>query len=111
MDSIGPLISLDGPKHSCIHPRGSKSAANARVSCARCLFLHAPAIAQTWPDMAIVDEDRKLYRALRRSNSKFPNAWIASIRLEEAAGKLKAARSLSQAACKQCPESADLWLE
>lgn len=62
-------------------------------------------------DEATLAEYRKQFSALRKSNPTFENAWIASVRLEEAAGKLKAARSLILAACEQCPKSADLWCE
>uniref|UniRef100_A0A6G1S430 Pre-mRNA-processing factor 6 n=1 Tax=Aceria tosichella TaxID=561515 RepID=A0A6G1S430_9ACAR len=62
-------------------------------------------------DTATVQEYRKQFAALRASNSTFPNGWIASVRLEEAAGKLKAARSLVLAACEHIPKSPDLWLE
>lgn len=62
-------------------------------------------------DTATVNEYRKQFAALRASNPTFSNAWIASVRLEEAAGKLKAAKSLILAACENCPKSADLWLE
>lgn len=62
-------------------------------------------------DAATLKEYRKQFASLRASNPTFPNAWIASVRLEEAAGKLKAARSLILAACEQCPKSADLWCE
>lgn len=62
-------------------------------------------------DASTLKEYRKQFASLRASNPTFPNAWIASVRLEEAAGKLKAARSLILAACEQCPKSADLWCE
>jgi len=62
-------------------------------------------------DSATVNEYRKQFAALRASNPSFQNAWIASVRLEEAAGKLNKARSLISEACQQCPKSADLWLE
>lgn len=62
-------------------------------------------------DAAALKEYRKQFAALRHSNPTYPKAWIASVRLEEAAGKLKAARSLVLAACEQCPKSADIWFE
>jgi len=62
-------------------------------------------------DASTLKEYRKQFASLRTSNPTFPNAWVASVRLEEAAGKLKAARSLILAACEQCPKSADLWCE
>lgn len=62
-------------------------------------------------DTATVNEYRKQFASLRASNPTFQNAWIASVRLEEAAGKLKAARALILEACEKCPKSADLWLE
>lgn len=60
---------------------------------------------------ATLNEYRKQFASLRTSNPTFQNAWIASARLEEAAGKLKAARSIILAGCEKCPKSADLWLE
>lgn len=62
-------------------------------------------------DTATLNEYRKQFASLRASNPTFQNAWIASVRLEEAAGKLKAARLLILEACEKCPKSADLWLE
>lgn len=62
-------------------------------------------------DATTLKEYRKQFQALRRSNPTFQNAWIASVRLEEAAGKLKTARSLILEACEHNPKSADLWCE
>lgn len=62
-------------------------------------------------DASTLKEYRKQFASLRASNPTFPNAWIASVRLEEAAGKLKAARLLILEACEQCPKSPDLWCE
>lgn len=62
-------------------------------------------------DASTLGEFRKQFAALRKSNPTFSNAWIASVRLEEAAGKLKTARSLILTACEKCPKSADLWCE
>lgn len=62
-------------------------------------------------DSATVNEYRKQFAALRASDPTFQNAWIASVRLEEAAGKLSKARALISEACHHCPKSADLWLE
>lgn len=62
-------------------------------------------------DAATLKEYRKQFKSLRSANPTMQNAWIASVRLEEAAGKLKTARSLILEACEQCPKSADLWLE
>ena len=62
-------------------------------------------------DEATLKEFRKLFSSLRASNPTFHNAWIASVRLEEAAGKLKTARTLVMAGCEQCSESEEIWLE
>lgn len=62
-------------------------------------------------DASLLKEYRKQFSSLRASNPNYPKAWIASVRLEEAAGKLKAARSLILAACEQCPKSVDVWCE
>lgn len=62
-------------------------------------------------DASTLKDYRKLFASLRSSNPNLPNAWIASVRLEEAAGKLMTARSLILTACEKCPKSADLWCE
>lgn len=62
-------------------------------------------------DTSTVNEYRKQFAALRASNPTFPNGWIASVRLEEAAGRLKDARALILSACEHIPKSVDLWLE
>lgn len=62
-------------------------------------------------DSATLNDYRKQFASLRASNPTFENAWIASIRLEEAAGKLSTARALALEACDKCSQSADLWLE
>lgn len=62
-------------------------------------------------DESTLKEYRKQFASLRASNPNFQNAWIASVRLEEAAGKLKTARSLILTACERCPRSADIWCE
>lgn len=62
-------------------------------------------------DAATLTEYRKQFASLRASNPTFTNAWVASIRLEEAAGKIKAARALALQACERNPKSVDLWCE
>lgn len=62
-------------------------------------------------DESTLKEYRKQFASLRASNPNFQNAWIASVRLEEAAGKLKTARALILSACERCPRSADIWCE
>ena len=37
--------------------------------------------------------------------------WIASARVEEAAGKILQARKLIQEGCEVCPNNEDVWLE
>lgn len=67
------------------------------------------------PNRMIDERTRKEYQSyfakLRKSSPNIPNAWIASVRLEEGAGKLKSARDLISKACKECPKSADIWCE
>lgn len=62
-------------------------------------------------DESTLKEFRKQYASLRNANPQLANVWIASVRLEEAAGKLSTARTLILDGCKKCPKSADLWLE
>lgn len=62
-------------------------------------------------DESTLKEFRKQYASLRKANPHMSNFWIASVRLEEAAGKLSTARALVLEACKRCPKSVDIWLE
>lgn len=62
-------------------------------------------------DESTLKEFRKQYASLRNANPNLANVWIASVRLEEAAGKLSTARTLILEGCKKCPKSVDLWLE
>ena len=54
---------------------------------------------------------RLLLKSVRDTNPKHGPGWIASARVEEAAGKLLKARKLIQEGCEICPESEDVWLE
>ncbi|KAK2452037.1 protein STABILIZED1 [Trifolium repens] len=54
---------------------------------------------------------RLLFKSVTQTNPKHPPGWIAAARLEELAGKLKAARQLIQKGCEECPKNEDVWLE
>lgn len=54
---------------------------------------------------------RLLLKSVRDTNPKHGPGWIASARVEEAAGKILPARKIIQEGCKVCPESEDVWLE
>uniref|UniRef100_A0A1J3G438 Protein STABILIZED1 n=1 Tax=Noccaea caerulescens TaxID=107243 RepID=A0A1J3G438_NOCCA len=64
-------------------------------------------------DEEIYDRNRArlLYKSLTTSNPKNPNGWIASARVEEMDGKIKAARIQIQKGCEECPKNEDVWLE
>lgn len=54
---------------------------------------------------------RLLLKSVRDTNPKHGPGWIASARVEEAAGKTMQARKIIQAGCNACPDSEDVWLE
>ena len=54
---------------------------------------------------------RLLLKSVRDTNPKHGPGWIASARVEEAAGKLLKARKLIQEGCEVCPDQEDVWLE
>ena len=54
---------------------------------------------------------RLLLKSVRDTNPKHGPGWIASARVEEAAGKIMQARKIIQEGCTVCPDSEDVWLE
>ena len=54
---------------------------------------------------------RLLLKSVRDTNPKHGPGWIASARVEEAAGKTLQARKLIQQGCDTCPDNEDVWLE
>ncbi|CAL9228663.1 unnamed protein product [Arabidopsis halleri] len=58
-----------------------------------------------------ISRARPLLKCITQSNPKNPNGWIAAARLEERAGKIKAARIQIQKGCNECPNYEDVWVE
>ena len=58
-----------------------------------------------------VNKARLLLKSVRDTNPNHGPGWIASARVEEAAGKILKARKLIQEGCQVCPTHADVWLE
>jgi pre-mRNA-processing factor 6 len=58
-----------------------------------------------------VNKARLLLKSVRDTNPKHGPGWIASARVEEAAGKILRARKLIQEGCQICPTHTDVWLE
>lgn len=58
-----------------------------------------------------INKARLLLKSVRDTNPLHAPGWIASARVEEAAGKILQARKLIQEACEVCPNSEDIWLE
>jgi pre-mRNA-processing factor 6 len=58
-----------------------------------------------------INKARLLLKSVRDTNPKHGPGWIASARVEEAAGKTLQARKLIQQGCEICPDSEDVWLE
>ncbi|KAK5661280.1 hypothetical protein OQA88_11174 [Cercophora sp. LCS_1] len=58
-----------------------------------------------------VEQFRKMLKSAVDSNPKQAASWIAAARLEIAAGKPGAARTLIAKGCQHCPKSEDIWLE
>ena len=58
-----------------------------------------------------INKARLLLKSVRDTNPKHGPGWIASARVEEAAGKTVHARKLIMEGCEICPDSEDVWLE
>ena len=58
-----------------------------------------------------IQKARLLLKSVRDTNPHHGPGWIASARVEEAAGKTLKARKLIQEGCTMCPTSQDVWLE
>ena len=58
-----------------------------------------------------IHKARLLLKSVRDTNPKHGPGWIASARVEEAAGKVSRARKLIQEGCEICPTFEDVWLE
>jgi pre-mRNA-processing factor 6 len=62
-------------------------------------------------DVGDISKARLLLKSVRDTNPKHGPGWIASARVEEAAGKTLQARKIIQEGCHVCPENEDVWLE
>jgi len=58
-----------------------------------------------------IHKARLLLKSVRDTNPKHGPGWIASARIEEAAGKTLKARKIIQEGCETCPNFVDVWLE
>mmetsp|Transcript_12295 Transcript_12295/g.18862 ORF Transcript_12295/g.18862 Transcript_12295/m.18862 type:complete len:963 (-) Transcript_12295:82-2970(-) len=58
-----------------------------------------------------IKKARLLLKSVRDTNPKHGPAWIASARVEEAAGKTLQARKIIQEGCEASPMNEDVWLE
>lgn len=58
-----------------------------------------------------IQKARLLLKSVRDTNPKHGPGWIASARVEEAAGKLLKARKIIQEGCQVCGDQEDVWLE
>ncbi|VEU42754.1 unnamed protein product [Pseudo-nitzschia multistriata] len=58
-----------------------------------------------------IHKARLLLKSVRDTNPKHGPGWIASARIEEAAGKTLKARKIIQEGCETCPKFVDVWLE
>jgi len=58
-----------------------------------------------------INKARLLLKSVRDTNPKHAPGWIASARVEEAAGKINQARKLIQEGCEICKTNEDIWLE
>ena len=62
-------------------------------------------------DVSDIRKARQLLKSVVTTNPKHPPGWIAAARLEEAAGKLVAARNMILRGTEACPSSQDIWIE
>ncbi|EDO17590.1 hypothetical protein Kpol_1061p12 [Vanderwaltozyma polyspora DSM 70294] len=58
-----------------------------------------------------VNNMRVILQSYIKSDKQHPEGWLASARLEERGGRIKAARSIIADGSKYCPRSEDIWLE
>jgi len=65
----------------------------------------------TSAEIGDINKARLLLKSVRDTNPKHGPGWIASARVEEAAGKILQARKLIQEGCEVCPTNEDVWLE
>ena len=65
----------------------------------------------TAAEVGDINKARLLLKSVRDTNPKHGPGWIASARVEEAAGKIMQARKIIQEGCSVCPTSEDVWLE
>ncbi|XP_058213696.1 protein STABILIZED1-like [Rhododendron vialii] len=57
------------------------------------------------------EKERMVLKSLIQAKPEEPLGWIAAARLEERAGKIRAARELITKGCEVCPENEDVWIE
>jgi pre-mRNA-processing factor 6 len=62
-------------------------------------------------EVADIHKARLLLKSVRDTNPHHGPGWIAAARVEEAAGKILAARKIIQEGCRTCPQHEDVWLE
>eukprot|EP01083_Nonionella_stella_P279745 951556_1 len=62
-------------------------------------------------DVSDIRKARQLLKSVITTNPTHPPGWIAAARLEEAAGKLVAARNMILRGTENCPGSQDIWIE
>lgn len=62
-------------------------------------------------ELGDIKRARTMLRSAVQTNPHSSQAWIAAIRLEEAALEPKTAKEMVRKACEMCPESEDVWLE
>lgn len=62
-------------------------------------------------EISDIQKARVLLRSVIQTNPKHAPGWIAIARLEEAAGKMVAARSWIEKGYETCPDNEDVWLE
>ena len=65
----------------------------------------------TTAEVGDITKARLLLKSVRDTNPKHGPGWIASARVEEAAGKTLQARKIIQEGCHVCPDNEDVWLE
>ncbi|CCD22731.1 U4/U6-U5 snRNP complex subunit PRP6 NDAI_0A05760 [Naumovozyma dairenensis CBS 421] len=58
-----------------------------------------------------IKKTRLILQSYRRSEPRKPDAWLASIKLEDNARNFRLAKNLAEEGCSNCPKSVDLWLE
>jgi len=103
-------LSLDKMSDS-VNDSGLATSVNASGYLTSMSTLNGGAPGAIGNNLGDIHKARLLLKSVRDTNPKHGPGWIASARVEEAAGKTLRARKIIQEGCETCPKFVDVWLE